>query len=65
MATRQQILKLYKDLLRYGETLQYTDKDFFTKKIRKEFKKNRSLEDTSEIDVNYKVSLLILIMLKS
>lgn len=54
-ATRNQILKLYKDLLRYGETLQHTDKEFYVKRIKKEFKKNRSIEEPSEINFNYKV----------
>lgn len=56
-ATRQHILKLYKDLLRYGETLQHTDKDFYIKRIKKEFKKNKNLEEASEINFNYKVNI--------
>lgn len=55
--TRQQVLKLYKDLLRYGETLQHTDKEFYSKRIKKEFKKNRNLEEPSEINFNYKVCI--------
>ncbi|KAK5644874.1 hypothetical protein RI129_006174 [Pyrocoelia pectoralis] len=54
------ILKLYKNLLRYGQELQYTDKHYFCKRIKNEFQQNRSLTDITEIQFNYKrgVSLL-------
>lgn len=47
---RQTILKLYKDLLRYGDNLKYTDKKYFRYKIRKNFKQNKHLIDQTEID---------------
>ncbi|XP_076671315.1 mitochondrial ribosome and complex I assembly factor AltMIEF1-like [Andrena cerasifolii] len=47
---RQTILKLYKDLLRYGENLKYTDKRYFRHRIRQSFKENKQLADQTEID---------------
>lgn len=47
---RQIILKLYKDLLRYGANLKYTEKTYFAKRIRKSFKENKNLTDRAEID---------------
>ena len=47
---RQTILKLYKDLLRYGDNLKYTDKEYFRYRIRKNFKQNKHLIDQIEID---------------
>ncbi|KAF5308703.1 hypothetical protein FQR65_LT06064 [Abscondita terminalis] len=40
--TSKQILKLYKHLLRYGQDLQYTDKNYFYRRIKNEFKENRN-----------------------
>lgn len=51
------ILKLYKDLLRYGQELTLTDKSYYYRKIREEFKKNKNLQDTSEINNKFEVSL--------
>lgn len=50
-----QILRLYKDILRYGQQLKYTDKNYFYNRVQIEFKKNKDLNDT-EITFNYKVS---------
>ena len=47
---RQTILKLYKDLLRYGENLKYTDRRYFRQRIRQSFKENKQLADQTEID---------------
>lgn len=35
-------LSLYKNLVRYGQQLQYTDKEFFLKRIRMEFKNSKN-----------------------
>ncbi|KAL3270117.1 hypothetical protein HHI36_009176 [Cryptolaemus montrouzieri] len=59
--TSSQVLKLYKDLLRYGQQLKYTEKSYFNKRIRNEFRKNQNLEDTAEINLNYERGLTILI----
>ncbi|XP_076375217.1 mitochondrial ribosome and complex I assembly factor AltMIEF1 [Megalopta genalis] len=47
---KQIVLKLYRDLLRYGVNLKYTDKQYFRHRIRKSFKENKQLTDKEEID---------------
>jgi len=42
-------LGLYKQLVRYGQNLKYTDKDFYFRKIRTEFEKNRQLTNPAEV----------------
>ena len=48
-ANRSNVLTLYKQLVRYGRTLQLTDKDYYFNRIRGEFHANRTLESTEEI----------------
>ncbi|KAK0098856.1 hypothetical protein PV326_001422 [Microctonus aethiopoides] len=38
-----QVRRLYKDLMRYGQTLKFTDKIYFRFKVRKDFYENRDL----------------------
>lgn len=57
--TRSAILRLYKDLLRYGESLKFTDKDYFRRSIRKSFKNNKNLIDEASIDFQFKVIYVI------
>lgn len=57
---RQQILKLYKDLLRYGQQLHLTDKEYYINRIKKEFVKNRELIDVTEINYNFKKGATLL-----
>ncbi|XP_058064840.1 mitochondrial ribosome and complex I assembly factor AltMIEF1 [Anopheles bellator] len=59
-ANRLSVLSLYRDLLRYGAQLKYTDKDFFRARIRAEFRKSASLSDPKEIDFCYKKGRAIL-----
>ncbi|XP_017762279.1 PREDICTED: uncharacterized protein LOC108552313 [Eufriesea mexicana] len=47
---RRSILKLYKDLLRYGDNLKYTDKEYFQARIRENFKQNKHITDQVEIE---------------
>jgi hypothetical protein len=54
--TGRQVLQLYRDLLRYGRQLQFTDKDYFARRIRKEFKKAKNIENAEDINFNYQVS---------
>lgn len=54
---RNTVLKLYKDLLRYGENLKYTDKEYFRFRIRKNFKQNKDLIDQTEIDFQLQVNI--------
>lgn len=49
------ILKLYKDLLRYSEELSFTDKNYYRQRIKKEFKKNKDLQDENEISYCFEV----------
>lgn len=53
----QQIRSLYKELLRYGQQLQFTDKEYFKSRIHSEFFKARYLTEESEIERCYKVML--------
>lgn len=50
-----QVLQLYRQLLRYGNQLQYTDKTFFKNRIRSEFRKNQFLSSAEEIEFELKV----------
>ncbi|KAF7286317.1 hypothetical protein GWI33_006046 [Rhynchophorus ferrugineus] len=57
-----EILKLYKDLLRYGQELKFTDKEYFQKRIKKEFKQNKVVTD--ETDINFKFEKGIILLLR-
>src|SRR6218665_879405 len=46
--SRTNVLGLYKLLMRNGDRLKFTDKDFYLRRIRSEFKENRSVEASSE-----------------
>lgn len=46
--SRTNVLALYKLLLRNGERLKFTDKDFYLRRIRNEFEENRNVESSSE-----------------
>ncbi|XP_026463884.1 MIEF1 upstream open reading frame protein [Ctenocephalides felis] len=48
-----QVLRLYKNLLRYGQNLQYTDKDYFCNRIRKEFRNNKTCSRTEDLIFNF------------
>jgi hypothetical protein len=43
-------LTLYRQLMRYGHNLKYTDKSFYFAKIRKEFEKSKNLSTEEEVD---------------
>ena len=49
-STRSIALSLYRQLLRYGEKLYYTDKQYFNERIRGEFVKHKNLSDNKLID---------------
>lgn len=57
-----QVLKLYRDLLRYGRTLRFTDKKYFKIRLRKEFKNNQGLTDKGAIDFHFQVSETLLML---
>lgn len=54
LTTRRLVLRLYRDLQRYGSQLQLTDQEFFRRRIRSEFMQNRELTDPKEIEFAYK-----------
>ncbi|KAJ9590437.1 hypothetical protein L9F63_016524 [Diploptera punctata] len=59
--TPRQVLRLYRDLLRYGKQLQFTDKGYFCQRIRKEFKQAKSIENKEDINFYFeKMAILIL-----
>ena len=53
---RLNILRLYKDLLRYSQGLQFTDKQYFSQRIRSAFNKNRALSDDIKVKFQFEVS---------
>lgn len=53
--TNQQVLRLYKQLLKYGNQLQLTDKWYYMNRIRDEFKTNKTLKKPEEIEFSFKV----------
>ncbi|KRF97563.1 mitochondrial ribosome and complex I assembly factor AltMIEF1 [Drosophila tropicalis] len=52
--TRSQILLLYKHLIRYGNHLKLTDKNYFLGRVRHEFRGNRELTNPLEIEFSFK-----------
>lgn len=54
--TSQEIIRLYRNLLRYGNQLKYTDKSFYLQRIREEFHRNRGLKTKEDIEFNFKVN---------
>ena len=52
-STRSIALSLYRQLLRYGEKLYYTDKQYFKERIRDEFVKHRNLSDNKLIEKQF------------
>ncbi|CAG9819315.1 unnamed protein product [Phaedon cochleariae] len=57
----REILKLYKGLLRYGQELKLTDKDFYQKRLIKEFKLNKNLTDEADIKYNFEINSIMLL----
>lgn len=49
LVTRSKVISLYRQLLRYSENLQFTDKNYFCERIRCEYEKNKKLTDTEII----------------
>ena len=44
-----EVLRLYRDLLKYSQTLKYTDVEFYLKRIKEEFSKGKTLENEEDI----------------
>lgn len=51
--TTKDVLLLYKDLLKYGRSLTLTDKDYFIKRIKTEFRNNKHLRTGKEVEFQY------------
>ena len=51
------VLRLYRQLLKEGKSLQYTDYDFFRRTIRREFDQQRDELDIKVIKKQYEVLL--------
>jgi len=50
MNRSKEVLSLYRQLLRYKSGLQYTDKDYFYRRIRFEFEKNKNLLNVADVE---------------
>lgn len=60
--SRAQILRLYKDLLRYGDSLKLTDKNYFRNRIKKEFLESKTEERAGVKNALYEVDHLFYII---
>ncbi|XP_032590063.1 MIEF1 upstream open reading frame protein [Drosophila grimshawi] len=58
--SRQQVLRLYKHLIKYGNHLKLTDKNYFLGRVRHEFRQNRHLIDPPAIEFNFKLGETLL-----
>lgn len=56
-ATARTALNLYRRLLRYGQQLQITDKAYYNRRIRSEFRRNRAETDPSAVQFNLRVNI--------
>ncbi|XP_066247894.1 mitochondrial ribosome and complex I assembly factor AltMIEF1 [Euwallacea similis] len=61
LPNKREILKLYKNLLRYSEQLQFTDQSYFTRRIKKEFKDNKNITDESDISFKFEKGIILLL----
>ncbi|XP_046734299.1 MIEF1 upstream open reading frame protein [Diprion similis] len=57
---RVKVLRLYKDLLRYGQNLQYTDQELFKRKIKGNFRRSKDLSDQKDIEFQLQKGLQLL-----
>lgn len=64
MLAKIDILKLYKNLYKYGVNLKYTDKSFYIQHIRKQFQLAEP-DNHIKIERLYKVNALFLGLMKS
>lgn len=54
-AGSREVLQLYRQLLRYGKELKFTDQSYFRRRVRKEFQLNKDLQTEADIQFNIKV----------
>lgn len=55
-STSRQVLQLYRNLMQYSKELQFTDKAYFQRRVRKEFRRNKNLQLSDDIEFAIKVS---------
>ncbi|XP_058460994.1 mitochondrial ribosome and complex I assembly factor AltMIEF1 [Malaya genurostris] len=60
VTSKRLILRLYRDLHRYGSQLQFTNREYFLQRVRREFDKNRAVNDPKEFEFCYKRGRAIL-----
>lgn len=53
--SRQEVLRLYKNLIIYSKKLTLTDSTYFMRKINTEFRRNKKLTAPEDITFAYKV----------
>lgn len=53
--SRQEVLRLYKNLIIYSKNLKFTDSTYFRKKVITEFRRNKTLTASEDISYAYKV----------
>ncbi|GBM14204.1 hypothetical protein AVEN_61016-1 [Araneus ventricosus] len=51
---RSNVIRLYKDLLKYSKTLKYTDKSYYLNQVKKEFTENKNLTSSEEISYHFR-----------
>lgn len=53
--TSRRVLLLYRQILKQGKTLQYTDYDFFRRSVRREFEQQKDEVEIKVIKEQYEV----------
>ncbi len=57
-----QVLQLYRSLIRYGQSLKLTDQRYYLRRVREEFRANKDLKAPEKIEFMYKVSISLFFM---
>ena len=57
MVSKESVLRLYKDLLRYSRQLKFTDTQYYQTRIRNEFRQNQSLTNSKDIEYYFNVCI--------
>ena len=60
MATSaREVLQLYRAILRRGQALRYTDRDYFRRTVSEEFKRWKDERDPKEVEFHIRVSRVL------
>lgn len=57
LPSRSAVLQLYRDLLRYGRKLEFSDKEYYFLRIRHEFQSKKYLRAAEDIKKEIKVKV--------